>query len=238
MPARGAMQRLDACLDLAQRIRIQIDARGILAQLTHRLGGLRLGGLEHLDDPVQVGVVLGQRPQTARDGAELGEGCAFGLRKSLEGGLRAGKQARAVLQALVLRRDLLPFAFARRKLLQIGHSLRDIRALGLTLRELGARLGRDFFEALPVAEGLRGLARQGLGTGMRVEQLALRGGAQQRLMRMLAVQVEQPFAGFLELRQRRRVAVDEAARAAGAVDRAAQNQLAGVAGQVALGEPG
>ncbi len=209
-----------------------------MAQLAHGFGGLRLGGIEHLDDPIQIGVVLGQRPQATGDSRELGERCAFGLRQSLERRLRAGEEARAVLQALMLGGDLLPFAFARRQLFQVGHSLRDVRALGLTLRELGARLGGDFFQPLPVAEPLRGLARQGFGAGMRVEQLALRGSAQQRLVRMLAVQVEQPFAGFLELGKRGGVAVDEAARPAGAVDRAAQNQLAGVAGQVALGEPG
>ena len=225
MPARGAVQRLDACLHLAQCVRIEIHPRGIVAQLAHRLARLRLGRLEHLDYAIQIGVVLRQRPQTARDSGELSER------------LGAGEQAGAVLQSLVLGRDLLPFALARRQLFQIGHALGDIGALGLTLRELGARLRGNVFQALPVAEGLRSLARQRFGVGMRVEQLALRGGAQQRLVRMLAVQIEQPFAGFLELRKRRGMSVDEAARAAGAVERAAQNQLAGVAGQVALGEP-
>ncbi len=73
---------------------------------------------------------------------------------------------------------------------------------------------------------------------MRVEQLALRGGAQERLVGVLAVQVDQPFARIFQLRERGGVAVDEAARAAGAVDRAAQHQLARIAGQVALLEPG
>src|SRR2546422_2312090 len=142
-----------------------------------------------------------------------------------------------MLQALVLGRDLLPLAFARRKFFQIDNPLGDVRALGLALRELGARFGSDFLQPLPVAEGLRCLARERFGAGVRVQELALRRGAQQRLMRMLAVKVDEPFAGFLQLSEGRGMAVDEAARASGAVDRAPQDQLAGGASEVVLRQP-
>src|SRR5205085_2186097 len=51
-------------------------------------------------------------------------------------------------------------------------------------------------------------------------------------------QVDEPFAGIFQLRERGGMAIDEAARAAGAIDRPSQHQLAGIAGEVALLEPG
>ncbi len=56
-------------------------------------------------------------------------------------------------------------------------------------------------------------------------------------MRVLAVNVDQVFAGLFQLGQRGSMAVDEAARAAGAIDGSAQDDLARVAVKVALGEP-
>src|SRR5687768_18594808 len=57
-------------------------------------------------------------------------------------------------------------------------------------------------------------------------------------MLVLAVDVNQEFAGSLELRERRRVAVDEAARAPGAVDGPSQDHAAGIAGEIRLLQPG
>ncbi len=57
---------------------------------------------------------------------------------------------------------------------------------------------------------------------MRVEHLALRLRPEKRLVRMLAVDVDQPVACLAQLVDRRRVAVDEGARAAAAVHHAAQ----------------
>src|SRR6185295_6921418 len=71
------------------------------------------------------------------------------------------------------------------------------------------------------------------GAGVRVEQLALRRRAQQRLVLVLSVQVHEELAAGLELRKRRGVPVDEATRAPRAVDRAAQDD----APRIAL-EPG
>ena len=52
VPARRGVQRLDARLGLAQRIRIERDARGIVAQLAHRFARLGFGRFEHLDDGI------------------------------------------------------------------------------------------------------------------------------------------------------------------------------------------
>ena len=142
-----------------------------------------------------------------------------------------------MLQALVLGRDLLPLALARRELAQFIEPLAEIGTLGLALGKFGARLRRHLLEALPIAKRLRRVARQDLGPGMRVEELALGSGAKERLVRVLAMEIEQPLARFLELGERPDMAVDEAARAPGAIDRAPQHELARIAGEIALGEP-
>ena len=59
--ARGGVQRLDARLDFAQRLRVQLDSRSILAQGTQRFVRLRFGRFQKLDHRFQVVVVRGER---------------------------------------------------------------------------------------------------------------------------------------------------------------------------------
>ena len=66
---------------------------------------------------------------------------------------------------------------------------------------------------------------------MFVEQGELRRGLQQRLMRVLAVHVEQQFAEFAQLRERDRRAVDPRLAAAARIDRPS-HQHAGLVGAV------
>ena len=72
-----------------------------------------------------------------------------------------------------------------------------------------------------------------------VEQLALRVAAQQRLMRMLSMNIEQPFANGTHLLQRHGHAVHKGARAACRFqDAANQNALARIERNLLLGKPG
>ena len=208
------MQRLDALLDRAQRVGIEIDARRIMAQLAHRLAGLCCGGLDQLDDRSQARIVRRQRAQAARHGAELRQRCALGLGQRLERRLRAREKARAVLQEAVLGGDALPFSLHRGNSFQFSDPVLNLRTLGLPCRVVLLRLGRYGLEPLPVAIGVPGVRGERLRPGLRIEQLALRGGAQQRLVQVLAVNVDQVFAGLFQLGQRGGMAVDEAARAA------------------------
>ena len=57
MLAGGAVQGLDASFRLPQRLRVELDARGVLAQRAHRLPRLRLGRFEEFNDTEQVGIV-------------------------------------------------------------------------------------------------------------------------------------------------------------------------------------
>ncbi len=72
----------------------------------------------------------------------------------------------------------------------------------------------------------------------RVEQRALFLGVLERLVRVLAVQVDQLLAQRAELRQRHRVAVDEGPRAALRIEHATHQHLAVLVGKRVLGEPG
>ena len=72
---------------------------------------------------------------------------------------------------------------------------------------------------------------------MFVEQLQLRRGPQQRLVRVLSVHVDQAFAQLAQLCQGHGRAVDERLAASGGVDRAAREQRAVVAGELVLHQP-
>jgi hypothetical protein len=81
-------------------------------------------------------------------------------------------------------------------------------------------LGAGFARRAPCRPGCRHLPRQRLRPG--IEQLALGIGAQQAVMGVLAVDVGQEIGGLAQLGQRRRHAVDVAARAAVRLDHAPQ----------------
>src|SRR5690606_17513280 len=93
-------------------------------------------------------------------------------------------------------------------------------------------------EPAPRSEGVGDRARRLREPRVAVEQLALPVGTQQRLRRVLAVDVDQPLADLAQCRRRGRVAVDQRARAAVGLDHAAQQHAAVVALQRALGQPG
>gem|GEM_PF-2670053 len=65
--------------------------------------------------------------------------------------------------------------------------------------------------------------------GVRIEQRTLRIGFEQGLVRMLAMDVHQPFARLTQLAERRRPAVDESTRAPALVDYPPQQKGTGVA---------
>ncbi len=84
--------------------------------------------------------------------------------------------------------------------------------------------------------GLRDLSGQPGRAGKAIDEFALRGGAQQGLVGMLAVDVDQVFADILQLLHGRRTAVDVCARTARRFDDSAQETFAVVAGEVVFPE--
>ena len=134
--------------------------------------------------------------------------------------------------------DLVP---AREVVAQRAQFLhRQAQALAFDLPRLAVGFGVQALlpRGLPGVPG--GADRGGLllRAGIGVEHLALGLRAQQRVMRVLAMDVEQEFGGVLQLRQRRRAAVDEGARATAGVDHPAQDQHAVVRRVARLVEPG
>ena len=119
-----------------------------------------------------------------------------------------------MLQPGVLGRDLLPLSLPGRELFQVPRLLFDVRALALALREVLLCFLDQRLQPPPRAKGTGNLAHQILDTRMRIEERALRSRAQERLVLVLAVDVDKILARRLELREGRGVAVDEAARAA------------------------
>ena len=86
------------------------------------------------------------------------------------------------------------------------------------------RLGNEFSLRLQTAIGIR--------------QCALGGGSAQRLVLVLAVDIDQKIAGLTQLRGRSGMTVDETARTAGGFNHAPQQADAFVAGQITVAEPG
>ena len=139
-------------------------------------------------------------------------------------------------EAALLHGQFLPFAVLEGELFQVGDRVLQLGALSLAPGVLLLRFGTERREALPAAPSVGAGKRQFTGPGVGVEQLALRGRAQQGLVLVLAVDVHQVLAGFPQLRERRGMAVDEAARAAGTVDGPAQYDGVRIAFESGLAE--
>src|SRR6185295_18526632 len=123
------------------------------------------------------------------------------------------------------------------ELAQLRDFLLELRALRGAQREALLGLARQRFESLPCTPRGNASGHEFFGSGVRVQRFSLSLRAQERLVSVLAVDVDEPLACFAQLRERGGPAVDERSRAAVAVDRTPQDDHALVAFQVLLGEP-
>ena len=120
---------------------------------------------------------------------------------------------------------------------ELAPAVVEERALG------GGRLGRmrggvALLRRLPPCLPAVGhLARERRESAERVDEVALRGGFAERLVRVLAVDRDEPRAELGELRERGGTAVDPRAAPALRVEHAPQQQLVAVAAELVLGEP-
>jgi hypothetical protein len=90
----------------------------------------------------------------------------------------------------------------------------------------------------PVAIAVRYFLRERRESAEGVDQIALRLGLRERLMRVLAVQVDELLAQVFQVRQRRRPAVDPCPASPLRVEDTAQQHFVSVAGEFLLGQPG
>ena len=70
-----------------------------------------------------------------------------------------------------------------------------------------------------------------------IQQTPLFGGLEQRVMRMLAVNINQKFAGFFQLLGRCRATIDEGARSTGGFNYAAHQHHIVITGEVVFVQP-
>ncbi|OIQ87792.1 hypothetical protein GALL_303230 [mine drainage metagenome] len=141
------------------------------------------------------------------------------------GELQLLDQLGGVCQPVLLGVERVPLVGQRGQPFELGQLRDEPFALGVARAGVVPCRVQPLVERLPRAPGLR--ARLALRAGLRVgvEQVARGVGAHQTLPRVLAVDVDQPLAGGAQLRQRRRAAVDEGARAPLRVDQPAQQHL-------------
>src|SRR5258708_4725320 len=132
---------------------------------------------------------------------------------------------------------LLPLARTRLQRFQLGALVLEVGALGLARGVALLRLGGERLETLPVAERDGRLPRERSGAAVLVDESALGGGAQQRLVLVLAVDVDQGLARLAQLRLGDGLAVDEAAPAPGLFGGPAKDDAPGTPAQLSLGTP-
>ncbi len=133
-------------------------------------------------------------------------------------------------------RQRLPLVGRRAEGRELRIARRQRVAFDLTRRGLPPAAVAALDRFAPGAPGSSDFARQGLDAAEGIEQLALRFGPAQRLMRVLAVQVDQAFADVGELGQRRRATVDVRTASSLRIEHAAQQQRSFV-GEILRGEP-
>ena len=119
--------------------------------------------------------------------------------------------------------------------------LAPARLKRFTLRRGGQSRRRRGFAFLhggvPGSPRVRDRARERGKPSVRIDERALHFGDDERLVRVLAMQVDELFAQILQLRERRGAAVDPGAAPSLRVERAAQQHLAVGRAEVVRGEP-
>jgi hypothetical protein len=134
--------------------------------------------------------------------------------------------------------NICPFARFDGQLVEFLHLPLEPLALDQHIFRIGFIVFALARQSSPRFIGCRDSRHVGLAaTGLVVQQHTLRIKFQQRLMRMLAMDVDQQITQLAQLRSRRRHAVDVGLGAPGIVDHAAQQRPALVRHQVVLGQP-
>ncbi len=226
--ARGRVQRVETLFDLGEPVRIEFELLRVVAERIGRFLQLDLGRLQRRQHVVQRRVDLGEVAHLRHDRGEMRDHRFVRFGQRAERPLHAVDQIGRMRQAPVLGVDLFPFARLRRKFVQFGELPGETLALQLQFAVARLRMldGLNLVAPRPPCprDGCRGFREAGMG----VEQFALRVRTHQQLVRMLPMNIHQHLADFAQLRERRRRAVDERARAAVRIHHATQHHGAAV----------
>ena len=209
-----------------------------MAQAVGGFAQLHLGRLQQIQHFLQSGVVLDQVVEARDHAVDLRQASRVILRQDFQSVLRALHQAGGMGQAAVLGLRFFPFRDGKIQRRQLFHlPFQALQFLGIgggILFPLQPRL----LQRLPFLPGCRGFLGLTPQAGIGVEQLALGSRLEQGLMGMLAVYVDQEFAGLAQLLQGGGAAVDEGARTAAGIHHAAHQAHAGIAAEFVLVQPG
>jgi hypothetical protein len=183
-------------------------------------------------------VEVGQLAQAALYLGEYGQAVALHLGQGVDGVLGALYQLGGIGQAGVALVEAGPFVLLQAQLGQFVDLPGEPFAFHFGFARQLVGIAACLAGGLPFLPGLMHFAGQRAAAGIGIQQFALGFGFYQRLVGVLAVDVDQKLAQQLELGQRGRLAVDEAARAAGFVQYAADQHDVVVAGQGVFLQPG
>ena len=201
------MDRFQARIDLAQPLRIELDPVEVVVERVHRFLQLDAGRLHAVEHALQAGVDVDQLAQLGVQRRQLRQDRVVRFGDRRQRFLRAFEQAGGVRQAAVLVADVGPFARLDGQLVQFADL--PLEPLALDQHVLGVVL--ELFalahQRAPLLVGGRDLVRQRRGAGVLeaglvVEQRALGIGLEQRLVRVLAVDVDQHVAQVAQLARR------------------------------------
>ena len=168
--------------------------------------------IEHLEYWGEAGVHADQSfGLVDGDLQQAGDGGVVVLIEQIDAATALLHQLGAVGQALVLLFYFLKFAGLQGKLVEFLHLIFEQLATGLALLLLGLEASQLVLQLAPALIVFAHLAKEQGMTGVTVEQGKLIVGAQQQLVGVLAVHVNQQLAQALELGQRHGHAVDIAA---------------------------
>lgn len=235
--ARQGINDVQALLDLLLAIGIGIEVVDEAVQFADRLLDLDLRAGQQVDRFAESGGLAAERGQAVEAGIERGKDVAgIALAAHFHDLAAGGEQAFGVAQGLLLLLQAFQFVFAEGQVFQFFQLVAEQLVAG-ALFVAATRQAFEFLAGLlPALRGELHLARQLLAAGVLVEQAPVGLALQQRLVLVLAMDVDQQFAQALQVAQRAGRAVDVGTRATFGSDHPAQDART-VLFQVALGEP-
>ncbi len=235
MFAREVVQVLQVRVDLGEAIGIEIACLGVVGQRAAGLADLDQRGIQQFAAGAKLHVDFGQACQFGAGACQAGAQ-AFVAFDLIDQCGAASQQALGVAQTALL-------GFQRGKTLRGQRPALEFRALvrkqiqtRIALAAIAQRRGFARQRAQVLGQ-LAHLRQRGRVTAVGIEQGQLLLALQQRLMLVLAVDLQQMRGQFAQLRQRHRAAVDPRARTARGGQHAAQAAMLAIVHGL-LAQPG
>ena len=235
--ARCFHDRCHALLLLAQLLWIGIQILLIMTQGIHRFLQVVLRTFQHGERFFQARIKLHCGPHPRGQGIQLREAGGIGIAQDLDAELSGFEQTRRMRQASIFSLQLSPIRHTEFQIFQFAALKQQQLALGQHAGSVLFQLHAPLAQSLPVAEQQRHRAGIAHKIGVAVQNVTLRIGTQQGLMRVLAVDIQQIPAHCAHLLLGGGAAIDETARAAICIEHAAHQAHTGIAFQTLLRQP-